>query len=288
MLQLAAFELLHKRILDAQAGVSLNKALEKDHIAKLPEELLSLILTAPGPPVNSVEEQLKNHVVSSLGSFILSWKLVFDHWTNSSYKVKVDYAATLKDDTYLSHLLNFATETLITARTKPVNASNWNIEAFNPDIAGVADGEVHAQLTHLYYLSLKHLPNYSRTWWRDTLSRQELISVETWTEKYVSLPFFQSSLIPRLTHLLPPSRYLLSLLLPSSMPSATGPPHNPPPTNLCTSKSPSPRVKSPPAFPSTSSTCRLPFDSPPRIPSPAPPSNPSIVSPSTKRNGSRG
>lgn len=185
ILQISAFEILHHHIPKAQEQISLDKALEKDFVAKLPEELLSLILTAPSVK-NLTEATLKRTTLLALNTYLLSWKLIFDHWTGSSYKVKSDYAICLRDGNYLVQLLELIYEILIGSRSKPVNASQFLIEAYSPDVSESSDKELQSLLIHLYFLALKCLPNLSKAWWRDIATRQTAIAVEAWTEKYVS------------------------------------------------------------------------------------------------------
>ena len=185
-LQLAAYHILHHQIPNAQGQISLEKALEKDFYAKLPDELLSLIVVAPSPSVSRGAD-LAVYEPHALRSYLLSWKLIFDHWTNSSDKIKVDYAAALKEEPYLQRLLDFAYQTLIRNRPKPIDASALGISSFAPNASRTFNEETYELLVHLYYLSLNHLPSLCRSWWRDTTLRQMAVAVETWTGKYVSL-----------------------------------------------------------------------------------------------------
>lgn len=184
-LQLAAYHILHFQIPSAQGQISLDKALEKDFNAKLPDELLSLIVVAPSPSTFD-GTGLAIYVPHALRSYLLSWKLIFDHWTNSSDKTKADYAASLKESPYLQILLDFVYQTLIRNKPKPFDASTFEKSSFIPDASKTLDEEIHELLVHLYFLSLKHLPSLCRSWWRDTTLRQSTTAVEAWTEKYVS------------------------------------------------------------------------------------------------------
>lgn len=199
-LQLAAYHILHYQIPNAQGQISLDKALEKEFYAKLPDELLSLIVAAPSPSMFDGAD-LANYVPHPLRSYLLSWKLVFDHWTNSSDKTKVDYAAALKEESYLQSLLDFTNQTLIRNRPKPFDASTIKISSFVPGTSKTLKEETYELLVHLHYLSLKYLPSLCRSWWRDTTSRQTAIAVETWTEKYVSLSLPSFAPFFLLTHL---------------------------------------------------------------------------------------
>lgn len=183
-LQLSAYEILHQKIPEAQEQASLEKALSKDFISKLPEELLSLILAAPKLE-SPAEVVLGGDVNPVVQSYLLSWKLVFDHWTNSSSALKAEYAASLKDGAYLEGLLDCAFDILINKRFKPVDASQFEVSYYIPRPTETAENNMHWLIIHLYYLSLKHLPFLSKAWWRDTTSRQKVVAVEAWTEKYV-------------------------------------------------------------------------------------------------------
>ena len=184
-LQTAVFKIMHQHIPAQQEQISFDKALSKDFKAKLPEELLSLIVAAP--KINSLAEaSFERTIPLSLRSYLLSWELVFDHWENASDKVKADYASPMKECAYLNDLLSFTFYILIDARSKPIDASKYNIESYTPNMEEQPEKETHWLLIHLYYLSLKYLPTLTRTWWRDSTSRQTQLAVESWTQKYIS------------------------------------------------------------------------------------------------------
>ena len=183
--QVAAYSLLHYQIPNAQGQVSLDKALEKDFKAKLPDELLSLVVAAPSSHIYGAAD-FANSGIGPLYSYLLSWKLIFDHWTNSSEKTKADYAADLKEGSCLESLLEFTFRILISNRSKPLNVSSFEKSSFTPCASKNVETEALTLLVHLYYLSLKCVPSLCRIWWRDTSSRQTAIAVEMWTEKYVS------------------------------------------------------------------------------------------------------
>ncbi|KAL9030090.1 MAG: hypothetical protein Q9196_001753 [Gyalolechia fulgens] len=183
-LQGAAYDLLHLQIPKQQEDISLDKALSKDYVAKLPEELLSLIIDAPTLE-GLADVDLKQSVPAFLQSYMLCWQLVFDHWDGASDAVKNDYANNIKEGSYVDGLLSLAAGFLITSRVRPVDASKFNVEFYSSG-TDVSEKDTLWLLTHLYYLALKHLPTLSKTWWRDKTSRQTQISVESWTEKHIS------------------------------------------------------------------------------------------------------
>ncbi|KAL8734970.1 MAG: hypothetical protein Q9181_003002, partial [Wetmoreana brouardii] len=184
-LQGAAYELLHRDIPTLQENVSLDKALSKDYVATLPEELLSLILEVPTLDILA-DESFKRSVPSSLRTYLLSWQLVFDHWNSASDAVKNDYVSAVKDGSYINGLLGLASDFLITSRTRPIDASKFDIDSYKSNSEDIPEKDAQWHLIHLYYLALKNLPTLSKAWWRDGTSRQPQIAVESWTEKHIS------------------------------------------------------------------------------------------------------
>jgi hypothetical protein len=75
--QQTAFDVLHKQIPAAQEQISIDAALSKI-TARLPEELLSLIIEAPTVAALA-EVNFERSVPLSLRGYLLSWLLVFDH-----------------------------------------------------------------------------------------------------------------------------------------------------------------------------------------------------------------
>lgn len=75
--QQTAFDILHKQIPAAQEQISIDAALSKS-TARLPEELLSMIIEAPTVAALA-EANLDRSVPLSLRGYLLSWLLVFDH-----------------------------------------------------------------------------------------------------------------------------------------------------------------------------------------------------------------
>lgn len=183
-LQSSAYNILHGHIPKQQEQVSLDKALTKKYDAQLPEELLSLIVTPPEEDTLA-EASFERSMPAFLRSYLLSWKLVYDHWTNASYPVQSDYTKSLTDGAYLKNLLDLTFRFLITDRFKPVDASKFDLMKLPSAEGESPETETQHFLVHLYFLSLSCLPNLTKSWWRDSTSRQTMIAVESWTEKYV-------------------------------------------------------------------------------------------------------
>jgi len=112
--------------------------------------------------------------------------LIFDHFQNTPFKVKNDYAESIKEGGYVNNFLNFAFEFLGHSRGKPIDVSKFDITTYTLDILDSPLKDTQWFLTHLYYLCLINLPTLSKTWWLECKSRQTSISVESWTSKSIS------------------------------------------------------------------------------------------------------
>jgi hypothetical protein len=298
--QQTAFNILHKQIPEAQEQISIDSALEKT-TARLPEELLSLIIDAP--TVSALAgANFERSIPLPLRGYLLSWLLVFDHLEHSSFKVKNDYVEHIKEGEYLPGLLDFTFDFLGHAHNKPIDVSKLDVTTYEPDVES-PKRDLQWLLTHLYFLCLRHVPSLTKSWFIDCKSRATVVTLEPWTEKFVSqLPSFPP--IPsrsRITHLMHSLQDSNNMILtphrshppsspPPSPPSPPGRPSNPPPTPPppSPSKSPPARAKSQPHTSSTTQPCQC--ASPSLLPSPSPTqqSTPSPASPSTKQNGNPG
>lgn len=182
--QQAAFSLLHKHIPKAQEKVSFDAALEHK-TAQLPEELLSLIIEAPSLDALA-NASFDRTMPLPLQGYLFSWRLLFDHFASSSYKVKSDYIEELKDGTCLSEFLDFAFDFLGHSRGKPIDASKFDIVDYASGVEETPEKDVQWLLTHLYYLCLTHIPSLTKTYYLSIKSRQTSLAVESWTAKYIS------------------------------------------------------------------------------------------------------
>ncbi|KAF2420769.1 hypothetical protein EJ08DRAFT_620568 [Tothia fuscella] len=183
-IQEAAYTLLHKGIPLKQEQVSLDAVLEKK-AARLPDELLSLVLEAP--TMKGLENASFERVMPlQLRGYLFGWMLVFDHFQNASFKVKADYVENIKEDGHLISFLDFTFDFLGHARGRPVDVSKFDITTYVPDSLESPTKDTQWLLTHLYYLSLTYLPSLCKNWWLECSSRQKVISVESWTEKFIS------------------------------------------------------------------------------------------------------
>jgi hypothetical protein len=191
-IQQAAFSVLHIKVPSTQEKISFDAALD-NRTAQLPDELLSLILEAPTLDTLA-EASFDRSMPLGLQSYLYSWRLLFDHFASSSYKVKSDYIDQLKDGTYLSGLLNLCLDFLGHTRGKPIDASKFDVQEYLADLEDNPERDVQYLLSHLFYLSLTHLPSLVKSYYLDIRSRQTSLAVESWTAKYISPTIIASSL----------------------------------------------------------------------------------------------
>jgi hypothetical protein len=79
--QRTAYTILHRFIPQAQEQVSFDVALSKTSVS-LPDELISLLLETP--TMQMVNEAYGDDKMwTTIRAYLLSWKVVFDHFTNS-------------------------------------------------------------------------------------------------------------------------------------------------------------------------------------------------------------
>ncbi|KAI9765177.1 MAG: hypothetical protein M1840_007770 [Geoglossum simile] len=182
--QQTAFEVLHRHIPRAQENISLNAALDKTTV-RLPEELLSLVLGAPtlGDFEGSDFERSKPLL---LRGYLLSWSLVFDHFSNASHKVRSCYIEDLKQGDFLSGLLD-STFNFLSRKGKLIDASRFDIVSYHPDTEDSAERDSQRLLLNLYFRALVLVPSLVRNWWFQCPRATRKI-VEDFTEKSIS-PF---------------------------------------------------------------------------------------------------
>ncbi|KAF2011902.1 hypothetical protein BU24DRAFT_495013 [Aaosphaeria arxii CBS 175.79] len=183
--QQSAFDILHKQIPALQEQISIDAALDKS-TARLPEELLSLILEAPTVAALA-DADFERSIPLPLRGYLLSWLLVFDHLEHASFKVKNDYIDHLKEYDYLPGLLDFTFDFLGHAQSKPVDVSKFDVTSYTPDLE-TPRKDTQWLLSHLYFLCLRHISSLTRSWWIGSKSRAIAATLEPWTEKYISPP----------------------------------------------------------------------------------------------------
>jgi E3 ubiquitin-protein ligase listerin len=160
--------------------------------ARLPEELLSLLLDAP--TVSNFPDELLIEFPTSIRGYLLSWHLIYDAYSTASYKVRGDYSDILKSENYIGPLLNFMFDVLGHGDARALNLDKARFDAQmirKYDMSEANDSESNERnmqwlLVNLYYQCLKYTPSLAKTWWVDCKSKQTRIAVESWTEKFFS------------------------------------------------------------------------------------------------------
>ncbi|KAJ5091452.1 hypothetical protein NUU61_006322 [Penicillium alfredii] len=181
--QRTAYTILHRYIPQAQEQVSFDVALSKTAVS-LPDELVSLLLEPP--TMRMVSSSFGDDKMwTSMRSYLLSWKVIFDHFSNASLPVQEYYTTNIKENNILNPLLEFTFDFLQKSHGKIIDASKFEVRSFEPDQSETAERETQWLLVHLYYLCLRHLANMTKNWWIDTKKRIKG-PVEAWTEKHIS------------------------------------------------------------------------------------------------------
>lgn len=162
-----------------------------DSDARLPDELLSLLLDAP--TLEKYSDEMLAEFPTSIRSYLLSWKLVFDAYSTSSFKIRNDFTENLKTDSYVAPLLDFMFDVLGHSAAHPLNLDKATLTAENIHDYDIKVGDSESEeknmqwlLVHLFYLTLKYMPGLFRTWYLDCRSKQTRIAVESWTTKFFS------------------------------------------------------------------------------------------------------
>ncbi|WYZ46016.1 hypothetical protein EsH8_IX_000241 [Colletotrichum jinshuiense] len=189
-IQTAAFNLLHYALPAQQEELSVNVLLEKTD-ARLPDELLSLLLDAP--TLERYPDEVLSQFPLAIRSYLLSWHLIFDAFSTASLKVRNDYTEHLKTENYIAPLLNFTFDVLGHSAAHPLSLereglTTQHITSYNVSLADAETEErnLHWLLVHLYYLTLKYTPGLFKTWYLDCRSKQTRIAVEGWMTRYFS------------------------------------------------------------------------------------------------------
>lgn len=165
----------------------------------MPQELISLLLDSP--VAATYDEETLAEFPATIRSYLFTWLLLFSHYIDASYKVRLDYNIILKDGNYTEPLLDFISEALGHTLNEALNLeaariTPARIQAYDLNIASSESPEHDLQwlLVHLFYQCLTYVPSLTKTWWMDNKSKQTRLSVESWTEKYISPLILDSTL----------------------------------------------------------------------------------------------
>ena len=180
--QTAAFDLLHRAVPAKQEQRSLDIALEKT-VAHLPAELLSLI--GKLIPRESSPKVLQTLDVKDANSYFLFWTVVFDYFTNASFKLKEMYHADIKRSNQVPALLDNICDTLRITTGRPVDASKFEITSITIEDHGNAEKQAQSLAIYLYYQALLNVPDLAKEWFIEQKNRIKS-PLESWTQKHIS------------------------------------------------------------------------------------------------------
>ena len=146
------------------------------------------------------DEMLASFPVSVRG-YLLSWKLIFDAYAASPFKIRADFTEGLKAENPLGPLLDFMFDVLGHSAGYPLKLEKEGIlpEQIRHFDVKLADAELeeksmHWLMAHLFYLILKYIPGLFRTWYQDCRSKQTKMAVESWTESFFSTLVIEDAL----------------------------------------------------------------------------------------------
>jgi hypothetical protein len=132
--------------------------------------------------LNSIPENRQ-----SMFGYLIAWMLVFDHFEDSTFELKVLYSKNLKALNVIDRFLNFVCFALnVGNNNKAFDLTGWQfnepflIEAFD----GSTMQSVQLLCAHLYWRSISVIPSLVRTWFMECKKRMLTVQVESYTETY--------------------------------------------------------------------------------------------------------
>lgn len=190
-IQTAGFSLVCRRSRLMQEELSLDALLNNDDSARLPEELLSLLLDAP--TLEAYPDDVLNRFPAAVRTYLLAWSVVFQTMGFSAHKLRNDYAEQLKTENHLPPLLTFMFDVLGHSAAHALNLdkagfTSRHVRVYDIKLANAETAERGMQwlLVHLFYEVLKYVPGLFKAWFLDCRSKQTKIAVEAWTTRFFS------------------------------------------------------------------------------------------------------
>ncbi|KAI8382988.1 hypothetical protein BD560DRAFT_385726 [Blakeslea trispora] len=193
VLQKRAYSLLRKyvahHVQDLSVKLEFTETSEEETKTEIEETILSVILSPPDLSSWQLDGLEESATHETLG-YLLTWMLMFDHFTNITFKLKQEYTAQLKEKEAVSCLMTALCRILSIGQQqskKPFDLTPWSITEYIVDGFDTAyETSFLILASHLYYRALTHIPSLVRLWWIDCKNRQVTIAVENYTEKYFS------------------------------------------------------------------------------------------------------
>ena len=145
------------------------------------------------PTLDAYTDEMLAEFPAPIRCYLLSWSLVFDAYSTSSFKIRSDFTESLKADNTVDPLLNFIFDVLGHSAAHPLNLDKAGLhteQILNYDIK-IADSEPEEKsmqwlLVYLFYRVLQYTPGLFKRWYMDCRSKQTKLSVESWTTKFFS------------------------------------------------------------------------------------------------------
>lgn len=105
-------------------------------------------------------------------TYLLAWKLLLAHFTNSNEELRAEYANYLRREKYLHELL----ETLFRILPEKPNESRYPVEeSILEEKYLLAEEFVHNLAFETYYDLLRTLPALVRQWWNNLEKKYALV-----------------------------------------------------------------------------------------------------------------
>lgn len=150
---------------------------------------MSLLINSPD--MGSDSEPDEDDFIPEARGYLYSWLLVFEAFAASSIRVRGDYSTHLKTENCITPLLDLVFLFLGHTEGKPLDLNKEHIEPtsirrydLQEDEASMKD--LQLMMINIYYSALKYTPNLVNNWRLQCTSRQTILHVEQWTEKYFS------------------------------------------------------------------------------------------------------
>ena len=172
----AGYDILHRTTPPKQEQLSVDLALDQ-RVVQLPDELLQLVADTADPQ-----------------RYLLSWKIVFDHYPKASHKLREIYTSSLKASGRADGLLDFLMEKIRIASGRPLDASKLNIMEYDLNMSESDEHDIRWLSVHLYYLCLSYVPSLVKDWFLQQKNRIKT-PLETWTQKHITPLIVSSSLV---------------------------------------------------------------------------------------------
>ncbi|EPY52844.1 ubiquitin-protein ligase E3 [Schizosaccharomyces cryophilus OY26] len=155
-------------------------------------ELLSILINYAENPLNILGEI--DTIEPALRSYLLAWDLVFHHFEETTYQIKLALTEQLLSMDLVRPLLAIIVEILQLSYDRPVDVSNYPKTSYNLlDYASPLD-RTRCLCTYIYYQCLRHLSSAVRGYWSEIKNRAFTYTVESFTESNVSPLLISASL----------------------------------------------------------------------------------------------